>query len=358
MQQAILVTEVGKPLTKGTRPIPLPPKGYVQIKVTATQLLPHDTYGRDSGLFFGERLPFVPGTNIAGIVTALGPETQSSPSSYKIGDAIFGLGSPLHPTPDMSGLQEYALLEVEASAKIPPGFTPEQVVTFPVNAVTSFEALFHPTMGFGFPVPSVADEEREDFDYAAQTILIIGGGSNVGKLGIQFAKLVGIGRIITIASAGNTESLKALGATHVIDRHLEPAVIFDALYAITGKEGVTHIYDCVSWEYSLALETVSKTRPSMLLTLHPKEAAEEMVREKGLDKYIKVGFVIGNTLFFAPLTKAFWMALPEWIQAGKLAVPDFRVVEGLDLKAVEEGLDTYRDGKPVVPFVVKVASDR
>jgi NADPH:quinone reductase len=250
MQRAIFVTEVGKSLSLGTRAIPSPPKGYVQINVTATQLLPHDTYGRDAGLFIASKLPFVLGTNIAGTVTAFGPD--SSPSDYEIGDAIFGLGNPFYPTPDMSGLQEYALLDISASAKIPAGFTPEQVVTFPVNAVTSFEALFHPTNGFGFPAP-FAPTAGQGFAYATQNILVIGGGSNVGKLGIQFAKLVGVGRIISIASRKNEAGLKALGATHVVDRHQEPAKVVKAVHTITGSEGVTHVYDCVSWEYSLAL---------------------------------------------------------------------------------------------------------
>jgi NADPH2:quinone reductase len=104
------------------------------------------------------------------------------------------------------------------------------------------------------------------------------------------------------------------------------------------------------------MELVSRTRPTILLTLHPKEDAEKMVKERGLEN-IKVGFVVGNTKFFEPLTDGFWKALPGWIEAGKLTVPDFRVVEGFDLKAIEEGLDSYRDCKPVVPFVVRVAGE-
>jgi NADPH2:quinone reductase len=351
MQRAIFVTEVGKPLSLGTRAIPSPPKGYVQIKVTATQLLPHDTYGRDLGLFIGEKLPFILGTNIAGVVTSLGPDT----TSYKIGDPIFGLGNPFHPTPDMSGLQEYALLSTAASAKIPTGLTPAQAATFPVNAVTSFEALFHPTNGFGLPAPLPAPDAG--FDYATQSILIIGGGSNVGKLGIQFARLVGVGRVVVVASVENAALLKELGATHVVDRHLGAAGVVAAVHAITGREGVTHVYDCVSWEYSLAVELVSRTRPSVILTLHPAESAAELVKEKGLEGTVKVGFVVGNSSFLAPLTEEFWKALPGWIEAGNLAVPEYRVVEGLDLKAVEEGLDSYKDGSPVTPFVVRVAGE-
>jgi NADPH:quinone reductase len=92
-------------------------------------------------------------------------------------------------------------------------------------------------------------------------------------------------------------------------------------------------------------------------TLHPAEGAIELVKEKGLEGTVKVGFVVGNSSFLAPLTEGFWKALPDWIEAGKLAVPEYRVVEGLDLRAVEEGLDSYKDGSPVTPFVVGVAGE-
>jgi len=37
---------------------------------------------------------------------------------------------------------------------------------------------------------------------------VIGGGSAVGKLAIQYAKLAGIGTVIAIASVGRIEELK------------------------------------------------------------------------------------------------------------------------------------------------------
>jgi D-arabinose 1-dehydrogenase-like Zn-dependent alcohol dehydrogenase len=37
MQKALLLTEIGKPLSLGTRPIPTPGPGQVLVKLTATQ---------------------------------------------------------------------------------------------------------------------------------------------------------------------------------------------------------------------------------------------------------------------------------------------------------------------------------
>jgi NADPH2:quinone reductase len=150
--------------------------------------------------------------------TAATPGSSSAKNSLPTPTPpIFGLGNPFHLTPDLSGLQQYALLSLSASAPIPHGFTADQTATFPVNAVASFEALFHPAHGFGFPAPLPAPDPH--FDYAAQSIVVIGGGSNVGKLGIQFARLVGVGKIIAVAAERNAAALRALGVTHVVNRH-------------------------------------------------------------------------------------------------------------------------------------------
>jgi NADPH2:quinone reductase len=293
------------------------------------------------GLFIGEKLPFILGTNIAGTIIKFGPEV----TKYTPGDDVFGLGKPGNPTPDMSGLQEYALLDAESSAKIPVGFSLDEMVTFPVNAVTSYNALFH-EKGFGFPAPI----NTKSAPLSPETIVIIGGGSNVGKFGIQFAKMAGIGKVVTIASAANTDTLKNLGATHVIDRHAAQESIIEQVHAITGKNGATHIYDCVSWEFSVANALLPTSGKGILLVLHPVDDAEAKFKSEGLD--CRVTFVVGNSEWMGSLTHKFWEFLPEWIKEKKLEVSRFKVIEGLDLKLIEEGLDSYKDGKPVIPVVV------
>ena len=46
--------------------------------------------------------------------------------------------------------------------------------------------------------------------------MIIGGGTTVGKMALQFASLVGAGTIVTTASLSGKEELKGYGATHII----------------------------------------------------------------------------------------------------------------------------------------------
>jgi NADPH2:quinone reductase len=263
-----------------------------------------------------------------------------------LGDEVFGLGSPVSPVPDESGLQQYALLDAECSAKIPTGYDFDQMATIPVNAATSFSALFN-EQGFGFPMPGF---KKAEWDPKSETILVIGGGSNVGKMAIQYGKLIGLGKILTIASATNTSALKELGATYVIDRHQTPSEIQAQITEIVGSEGLSKIYDCVSWEHDMALSLLSPDKPGILLGLHPVDEAKKAIAERKLN--VKATLILGISSFMQPLTKAFWESLPNWVANGDLAIGKYKVIEGFNLPAIEEGLDMYIDGKPVTPVVV------
>ncbi|KAF7958696.1 hypothetical protein EAE96_002230 [Botrytis aclada] len=342
-QTAVFVKEIGKPLVIGPRDVPIPKPHHILIKVQSTMLLPHDTYGRDKGLFFGEHLPFIIGHNIAGTVVSVG----SAVESVNVGDDVFGLGSPVSPVPDESGLQQYALLDAECSAKIPTGYDFDQMASIPVNATTSAAAIFN-EKGFGFPMPG--SKKAEDWDPKSETILVIGGGSNVGKIAIQYGKLLGLGKILTVASASNTSALKELGATHVIDRHQTSSEIQAQIKDIVGSEGLSKIYDCVSWEHEMALALLSPDKPGILLGLHPVDEAKKIIAEKKLN--VKATLILGITSFLQPLTKPFWELLPSLVANGNLVIGKYKAIEGFNLAAIEEALDSYRDGSPVTPAVV------
>jgi len=310
-------------------------------------VLPHDTYGRDRGLFFGNNLPFILGSNIAGIVQSVGENV----TKYTAGQHIYGQGRPLDPTPDSTGLQEYAILRHDFSAPVPLGFTDDQLVTLPANATASFAALFHQDW-FGFIPPFSSVETQEKPNYDQQAIVIIGAGSNSGKLAIQFARIRGIGTIIAVASISGAPELKELGATHVVDRH--STTIVEEVQAIAGgPDSVTHVYDCVNWTHELAAALVSSTRPSFIAMLHRSpNVSDELTRlEKG---NCVAKTVTGSKNNFAgnPIGDLFWENLGPWVQQGKVKIQKYRTIEGLDERRINDALDSYRDGKPVLQAIV------
>lgn len=209
-------------------------------------VLPHDAYGRDMGLFIEDKLPYIPGANVAGIV-----EQAEDFSVFKKGDHVFGVSDFEAPLPDQQGLQEYAVLNVDAIAKVPEGFSDDQAVSLPVNIITTFMALFNEQYGLGFPAPwEISGSNLRD-----KSLVVIGGGSSTGKLVVQLAKIAGVGQITTIAGIKNKEELEKMGATNVVDRHGSAEEITSRLHAITGPD-VTLVLDTVNQSLELAASLV------------------------------------------------------------------------------------------------------
>jgi NADPH2:quinone reductase len=296
------------------------------------------------GLFIGSHLPFILGTNIAGIVL-----TSTSPK-YTPGQHIYGQGLPLAPVPNYSGLQEYALLPVSNSAPVPEGLSDEEAATLPINTATSFAALFHQNW-LGFPTPW--SQEAKTFDYSKEKLVIIGAGTNCGRLAIQFAKSVGIGLIVVTASLSNEKELLALGATHVVDRHLlEPELLAQVWAAVGGQEEIIKVLDCANWTFEVASSLVAKEKTSFIATLHQVRSGPELLVQKGKGKAeMKVlGVAVNN---WGDEDTEFWSWLGKEVTEGRVRIPKFRVIEGLDVGRVNEALDSYRDGSPVVQAVVR-----
>lgn len=183
--------------------------------------------------------------------------------------------------------------------------------------------------------------------------MIIGAGTNCGRLAIQFAKSVGIGLIVVTASLSNEKELLALGATHVVDRHLlEPELLAQVWAAVGGQEEIIKVLDCANWTFEVASSLVAKEKTSFIATLHQVRSGPELLVQKGKGKAeMKVlGVAVNN---WGDEDTEFWSWLGKEVTEGRVRIPKFRVIEGLDVGRVNEALDSYRDGSPVVQAVVR-----
>ena len=120
-------------------------------------------------------LPAILGHDLVGTVVKNGPNT----SSFPVCSHVFSQCSSM----TTAGLQEYAIVKAPYTAIVPAGLSDEDAAVFPINAFTSTVSMFHPEKGLAFPFPGTA--ESKTFDYKSQTLVIIGGGTNCGKLAIQ-----------------------------------------------------------------------------------------------------------------------------------------------------------------------------
>ncbi|RYP17379.1 hypothetical protein DL765_004579 [Monosporascus sp. GIB2] len=334
-QKALILSEVGKPVTLvSDRLIPEPGANQVQVKVTVAGLNPHDQKSRDQGLF-ATSLPLILTHDVVGRVTKLGQGV----TNIAIGDRIVYQAS-FAPGSTHNGLQEYAIADLGALAKIPDSITDDEAATLPCNTIAPLVALFETLQ-----IPAPWSPAAKEFDYANTAILIVGGGSNCGRFGVQLAKLAGIGRIVVVG--GDEAELKSFGATHVIDRHAGYETVLARIRDIVGDD-LVYAYDAVSPPDGqlLALNALSSHKKGALARLIPLVPVDE---SKVLGK--KAGFdvrdVFGSSQQHPELAAGFWSRVMGYIEAGQIKPLAYTVKEGLLASNVNEVLDAYRDGKAV-----------
>ena len=165
-------------------------------------------------------LPFVPGSEIAGIVT----ETAEGISRFKPGDRVCSVL-------DWGGLAEEAVAHEVNTFPIPDDLEFHRAICFTNSYGTSYAALCWPHL--------LRLQE-------GQTLLVHGAAGGVGMAAIEIAKVLGA---TVIATAGSEEKLafaKEHGADHGIN--YREGEFRSEVLEITGGRGADAIYDPVGGE--------------------------------------------------------------------------------------------------------------
>ena len=171
-------------------PRPEPQEGEVLVRVHAAGVNPIDWKIREGLLkdFAPMHFPYVPGTEIAGVVEQVGPGV----TSVQVGQEVFGRSA-------HGSYAEYAVVPTQFLALKPASLSFGEAATIPVGATTAWQGLFD----HGHLQPG-------------QRVLILGGAGGVGLFAVQFARWKGA-QVISTASARNVEFVRSLGAETVID---------------------------------------------------------------------------------------------------------------------------------------------
>jgi NADPH:quinone reductase-like Zn-dependent oxidoreductase len=227
IMKAIVVREYGGPeaLKLEDVPRPVPKDDEILVKVIAAGVNPVDASMRSGkyAKFFGTKLPFIPGSDVAGVVEKAGAKIMK----FKTGDAVFAYTD----LKRGGGYAEYAVAtEVEAAPK-PNSLTYESAAAVPIVALTAWQASI--------------DTAKLN---AGQTVLIHGGSGGVGTFAIQIAKARGA-KVIATASTANQDLLKELGADTSIDytkqKFEDIAKDVDVVLDSVGKDTLARSYGVV-----------------------------------------------------------------------------------------------------------------
>ncbi|KAH7403561.1 chaperonin 10-like protein [Cadophora sp. MPI-SDFR-AT-0126] len=338
-QTALALTEIAKPLTKITIPVPDPKEHQLLIKISYAGITPLDQKLRDYNVFnIGSNLPAILAFDLVGEVVKTGPNTSVFPVGSKVfSQALFSVANSL-----CGGLQEYTLIDERYTALVPKNISEADAAIFPINAFTSATALFTGeglNGGFGFPFPGTP--QSETFDYKSITLVIIGGGTACGKFAVQFARIAGIGRIIVTASLDSEAELRGYGATHVLDR--KASDVAAQVKALAGDD-LVYLYDTFNrGDHTFGVSLLSSSKKGTLLHLIPGQVDKKVAAQK------KAGFeerqLSGASTLHPDLAVLFWKVFPEWVEKGEVKViRPYKVIEGLDADKINAALDGHRDG--------------
>ncbi len=217
MPRAVVAQELGPPENYRLAAFdPGPPKAdEVQIAIRATGISFVDVLTAGGGYQVKPPVPFIPGSECAGVVAALGADV----TGLEIGDAVAGSG--------WGGLfADVTNLPARSVRKMPAGLSFAEAAVFPVSYYTAWHALV----------------DRGQLK-AGETLLVLGAGGATGYAAIQIGKHLGA-RVIASASSPDKRALALAGGADVaVDARADDWR--DQVKAANGGKGIDVVFDPV-----------------------------------------------------------------------------------------------------------------
>ncbi|MFB0611602.1 NADP-dependent oxidoreductase [Aurantiacibacter poecillastricola] len=225
--RALVMDGYGGPEQTAIRdvPRPEPAAGEVLVKVQAAGLNPVDYKTRDGKLRMiqGYDMPQVMGNELAGFVEKTGHDA----GRFSAGDRVFARVA----KDRLGALAEYAIVDTEHLAPIPPSLDFHEAAVIPLAGLTALQAL------------------RDELALApGQHVFISAGAGGVGTFAIQIAKWLGA-RVTTTASPRGRDLVLRMGADRVIDYtahdFTEDLRDVDAAFDLVGGETLSRMLGIV-----------------------------------------------------------------------------------------------------------------
>jgi NADPH:quinone reductase len=207
-------------LTWKELPTPTPQAGEVLIEIQAASLNFPDLLIVQNKYQHKPPLPFVPGSEYAGVVRAVGDGV----TQLQVGQSVACLSG-------TGGFGTHTLAPAALCLPLPPGFPPVDAAAFIMIYATSHHALL----------------DRGQLK-AGETVLVLGAAGGVGTAAIQIAKAAGA-RVIAAASTDDKCALcRSIGADATINYTTEN--LRDAVKTLTHGKGPDLIYDPVGGDFA------------------------------------------------------------------------------------------------------------
>ena len=196
-------------------PTPEPQAGEVRVAIRAASLNFPDLLIVQNKYQMKPPLPFVPGSEYAGVVEAVGDGV----AHIKVGDAVAAFGG-------TGGFGTHAVVKAALVMPLPPGFAFDDASAFVLTYATTHHALL----------------DRAALK-AGETVFVLGAAGGVGTAAIQIAKAVGARVIAGASSDAKCALCTELGADATIN--YSAANVREELKRLTDGKGPDVVYDPV-----------------------------------------------------------------------------------------------------------------
>jgi NADPH:quinone reductase-like Zn-dependent oxidoreductase len=221
-------------------PVPEPGPGEVRLLVGAAALNHLDVWVR-RGLPIETTMPHIGGSDVAGVVDALGPGVIGVETDARVvvnpslscggcewcrrGEEPLCVDYRILGEHTQGGFAEYVIAPAANLHPIPPGYPMETAAAAPLAFLTAWRGL----VGRGRL-------------QAGESVLVTGASGGVATAAIRIARYLGA-QVHAVTTAENVERVRALGADVVYDRQ---AVDYSKeIWRDTEKRGVDLIFDSV-----------------------------------------------------------------------------------------------------------------
>ena len=197
---------------------PTPEKNQVLIKVKATGVNRSDVITRQNTATYGKGSPqtLIPGLEVSGVIEEIGAEVKEK----KVGDQVCAIISD-------GGYAEYVAVDSSHCLPIPEGISLEDAAAIPETVFTVWFDVF------------MLGKLR-----SGEKLLIHGGTSGIGTMGLQMAKAWGCETYSTAGTEEKVAFLKNLGVDHVLNYKKE------AFEEVWKNEKIDVILDMVGGDYT------------------------------------------------------------------------------------------------------------
>lgn len=200
---------------------PVPGAGEVVVDVRAAGVNPADTYMRTGHYAVVPDLPYTPGGDAAGVVSAVG----SAVTAFAVGDPV---AVPTAMSMDLTGCYaEKVKRPADAVIALPDGLSFAQGTALGVSYAIAHHALFGRGGG------------RAD-----ETVFVHGASGSVGTSAVQLAKRAGMTVIGSGGTAQGLDLIRAQGADLAVDHHR--AGYLDEVTAFTDGKGPALILEMLA----------------------------------------------------------------------------------------------------------------